>query len=214
MKLIKSFLLGRSFAISVNGCTSGVHRIPCGVPQGSVLSPTLYNIFTSDVLIVDGVTYAFFADDTAFLATDDDPEIVTCKLQHAQNKLQEFQHKWRIKTNATKSQAIFFTRRRSPRFLPTAEINVNGSNIPWKAEVEYLGLTLDQKLLFDKHINRAINKANCLSRSLYSLINRRSPLQIANKLLLYKCVFRPVLTYGCPVWGNCVLSHLRRLQVK
>lgn len=214
VKLIKSFLLERSFAVSVNSSMSEPHRIPCGVPQGSVLSPTLYNIFTSDVLMVDGVTYAFFADDTAFLATDDDPQIVTCKLQHAQNQLQQFQQKWRIKTNTSKTQAIFFTRRRSPRYLPTSEITVNGSTVPWKEEVEYLGLTLDKKLLFDKHINRAINKVNCLSRSLYSLIHRRSSLQIANKLLLYKCVFRPVLTYGCPIWEKCALSHLRRLQIK
>ncbi|KXJ68980.1 hypothetical protein RP20_CCG000718 [Aedes albopictus] len=73
---------------------------------------------------------------------------------------------------------------------------------------------MDEKLLFDKHINGSVNKINGLIRSLYSLINRRSSLQLANKLLLYKCVFRPILTYACPVWNSCALSHLRRLQVK
>lgn len=73
---------------------------------------------------------------------------------------------------------------------------------------------MDGKLLFDKHINNSINKVKGLTRSLYTMINRRSSLQLANKLLLYKSVFRPVLTYGCPVWQCCAMSHLRRLQVK
>lgn len=84
-KMIQSYLSGRYFAVSVHGCSSSTYRIPFGLPQGSVLSPTLYNVFTADIIMVDGVTYAFFADDTAFLATDRDPEIVTTKLQHAQN---------------------------------------------------------------------------------------------------------------------------------
>lgn len=98
VKLVQSFLIERSFQVSVNDSVSGKFDIPCGVPQGSVLSPTLYNVFTSDVLMVDGITYAFFADDTAFLVSDEDPKIITCKLQQAQNKLEEYQQKWRIKT--------------------------------------------------------------------------------------------------------------------
>ncbi|KXJ81798.1 hypothetical protein RP20_CCG017824 [Aedes albopictus] len=187
VKLIQSFLLERTFQVSVNECRSEKFDIPCGVPQGSVLSPTLYNVFTSDVLMVDGVTYAFFADDTAFLVSDVDPRIISCKLQHAQNKLEEFQQKWRIKTNAAKTQAIFFTRKRAPRHLPATELSVNGIRIPWKNEACYLGLTMDEKLLFDKHINSSINKVNGLTRSMYSLINRRSSLQLANKLLTSVC---------------------------
>lgn len=66
VKIISSFLSNRRFEVTLNGSTSTSHPIPFGVPQGSVLSPTLYNIFTSDTIMVDGVVYAFFADDTAF----------------------------------------------------------------------------------------------------------------------------------------------------
>lgn len=214
VKIVQSFITNRTFRVSVKGSFSERHNIPFGVPQGSVLSPTLYNVFTSDVVMVDGVIYVFFADDTGFLVTNDDPKIVTIKLQHAQNELEEYQRRWRIKINPSKSQAIFFTRRRAPHRLPSSMIKVGGMPIPWSKEVTYLGLTLDQKLLFDKHINKSIGKTNGLIKSLYPLINRRSCLQLANKLLLFKCIFRPVLSYGSPVWRCCAKTHLKRLQVK
>ena len=79
VKIVESFLLNRSFTVSVNGEHSSVHNIPFSVPQGSVLSPTLYNILTSDVPMVDEVSHAFFADDTTFLASDKDPQIVVTR---------------------------------------------------------------------------------------------------------------------------------------
>lgn len=198
----------------VNGDLSRSCGIPFGLPQGSVLSPTLYNIFTADVLKVDGVTYAFFADDTGFFVTHRDPEVVTQKLQDAQNSLEQFQHKWRIKINPTKSQAIFFTRNRSPRLLPHVEIGVNGHRVQWSTEAKYLGLVLDTKLRFDKHINQSLEKCDKLTRSLYSLVKRRSNLQLHNKLLLYKGIFRAVLTYGSPAWMDCAVTHRKRIQIK
>lgn len=181
VKLVQSFLTQRQFQITVNGTLSGCHSIPFGLPQGSVLSPTLYNVFTSDVEKVGDVVYGFFADDTSFLTTHDDAKIVTTKLQHAQNKLEEYQHRWRIKINPLKTQIVFFTKRRAVHHFPSSMLKINGIPVKWTTEGKYLGLILDQKLLFDKHINESIAKENWLTRALYPLINRRSALQLANK---------------------------------
>lgn len=212
VKLLTSYLANRTFQVTVNGSRSAIHRIPFGLPQGSVLSPTLYNIFTADVIKVDGVIYAFFADDTCYLASDKDPVVIVQSLQAAQNKLEEFQEKWRIKINAAKTQAVFFTRRRALRHLPGSQVKVNNQEITWSNEAKYLGLTLDPKLKFDRHISNTLAKCSSLIKSLYSLINRRSRLQISNKILLFKCVFRSILTYGFPAWRNCAKSHRTRLQ--
>ncbi|XP_038122318.1 uncharacterized protein LOC119770831 [Culex quinquefasciatus] len=72
--------------------------------------------------MVDGVSYAFFADDTGYSVSDSDPKVIKTKLQAAQNHLQEFQRQWRIKINPTKTQAVFFSRRRSPRYLPSSKV--------------------------------------------------------------------------------------------
>lgn len=174
VKIIHSFLTDRTFQVSVQGYKSSTRPIPYGVPQGAVLSPILYNVFTADVLKVDGVVYAFFADDTAFFATDKDPQIILCKLQHAQNTLEAYQRRWRIKTNTTKSQAIFFTQKRAPRNLPNRSIVVNGHPVEWSNQANYLGMILDTKLKFDKHIINCTTKVDRATKALYSLVNRRS----------------------------------------
>lgn len=214
VKIVQSFLSNRTFAVAVNGESSSAHNIPFGVPQGSVLSPILYNVLTSDVLMVDGVSYAFFADDTAFLVSDKDPQIVITHLQAAMNNLQEFQRKWRIKLNAGKTQSIFFTRRRAAQHLPRRTITVNGQPTTWDDEVKYLGVLFDKKLKFDKHVNYVAGKVDRSTKALYSLLNRRSKLHIKNKMLVVKCIIRPMFTYASAVWGNCAKSHRKRLQVK
>jgi hypothetical protein len=64
IKLISSFLSQRKFRVSVEGEMSTPREMQAGVPQGSVLSPTLYNIYISDTLQTPGVHLALFADDT------------------------------------------------------------------------------------------------------------------------------------------------------
>lgn len=214
IKIVESFIKNRSFQVIVNGVSSGRKNIPYGVPQGSVLSPTLYNIFTADVVMVDGAEYYIFADDTAFIATDRDPEIVVTKLQAAQSALEEYQRKWKMKINPAKTQAIYFSNRRSPRYLPQRCVIAGGHEVEWSTEVKYLGLNLDQKLKFASHVQKSLQKCDKLVKSLYSLICRRSRLNKTSKLLLYKAIIRPTITYGFPAWSSCARTHRKKLQIK
>lgn len=50
-------------------------------------------------------------------------------------------------------------------------------------------------------------------KSLYPLLNRNSKLSLENKLLLYKSIIRPILTYGAPVWKFTAKSHFKKLQI-
>lgn len=214
LKIVQSFLKNRSFQVSVNGELSSLQQIPFGVPQGAVLSPTLYNIFTADMVMVDDVEYYLFSDDTGYVATDTDPVIIVTKLQAAQNALESFQKRWRIKINPAKTQAIFFTRRRSLRRLPQTNITAVGHPVPWSDHVKYLGITIDKKINFAKHIATSIEKCTKLIKMLYPLICRRSKLNISNKLLIFKSIFRPSLSYGFPAWHCCAQTHRKKLQVK
>jgi hypothetical protein len=63
VRVIYSFHNDCTFQVSVGKSKSSVCNILYGVPQGAVLSPTLYNIFTSDAPTVDGCKLATFADD-------------------------------------------------------------------------------------------------------------------------------------------------------
>ena len=164
--------------------------------------------------MVNGVEYYLFADDTGFVAADKSPEEIIEKLQSAQDALESYQLRWRIKINPAKTQAIFFTRRRSQRFLPQSEVTALGLPVPWSDSVKYLGLVLDPKLKFDKHVSSTLEKCDKLTRMLYPLVSRRSRLSKTNKILLYKLIFRPTLTYGLPAWHSCAQTRRKRLQTR
>ncbi|KAH8350809.1 hypothetical protein KR084_009856, partial [Drosophila pseudotakahashii] len=70
-RLLRSFLIGRTFQVDVRGSKSASRPILAGVPKGSVLGPVLYTIFTSDLPSPRGrnVLTATYADDTAILVT-------------------------------------------------------------------------------------------------------------------------------------------------
>lgn len=121
--------------------------------------------------------------------------------------------RWKLKLNPLKTESVFFTKRRALRAFPRREIKVNGHPVPWSDSAKYLGVILDKKLTFKKHIDYAIEKSGKGLKILYSLLCRKSKLQQTNKLLVYKSVLRPILLYAAPAWKGCAKSHLKRLQV-
>jgi hypothetical protein len=70
IKIISSFLSQRNFRVSVEGEMSTPKYMQTEVPQGSVLSLTLYNLYISDTAQTSVVNLALFADDTSLYATD------------------------------------------------------------------------------------------------------------------------------------------------
>lgn len=213
IKAIQSFLSNRSFQVHINNSNSSSKTIPAGVPQGSCLSPTLYNIYTSDVPTLDNCEIAMYADDSAVLCSSECPLKITHNLETALDKLTAHYNKWKIQINPSKTQATYFTNRRAQRYLPQRNLRHNNSELEWKSDTKYLGVNLDKKLKFTIHIDQTVKKSHQIIRTLYPLINRKSKLNLNNKLLLYKSVFRPVITYGCPTWGNCAQTHLKRIQI-
>jgi Reverse transcriptase (RNA-dependent DNA polymerase) len=212
-KIIASFLSGRSFHVSVNKTDSAIHPIPYGVPQGAILSPSLYNFFTADLPQSNESETATFADDTAIFVSSKDPKVVCDVLQRHLDSLSTYFKKWKIKINASKTQAIYFTRCWAPRKLPSTFIKIGGHPIPWSTEVKYLGVTLDKKLTFASHMARSIEKSEKAFRILYSFFNRKSKLNTFNKLLLFKACIRSILCYGVETWYHCAYTHKKKLQI-
>jgi hypothetical protein len=88
IKLISTFLSNRKFSVSVEGEVSTPRIMKAGVPQGSVLSPTLFNIYVNDTTPPPptiGVLLALFADDTSLYATERNEGYVLRKIQWSQH---------------------------------------------------------------------------------------------------------------------------------
>lgn len=211
--LLKSYISERHFQIKYNNSYSACYQVKSGVPQGSVLGPLLYLIFTADLPTTNNTTIATFADDTALVAVNNDPVVASQRLQHHLNLLQHWFSKWKIKINQTKSVQVTFT----TKHKTCPPVTINNIQIPVQSEVKYLGLHLDQKLTWQKHVKTKRQQLNIKLREMSWLMGRKSKLSIENKLLLYKCILKPIWTYGIQLWGCTKPSNtkiIQRLQSK
>ena len=107
-KLFHSFLTGRSLQVRVNNKLSTRRDIRARVPQGSCLSPKLYNLFVSDF---PEFPKTKLADDTAMYAHSHNAQAEKMLLKAHMARATAYYDKWKIRINAEKSEAIVFTRR-------------------------------------------------------------------------------------------------------
>jgi len=109
-----SYLQNRSFVVRQGNDISSTHSIYAGVPQGSDLSPDLYNVFTADIPQSSNTLLATYADDTAILSSSSNPNLALAFRIIPTNKIDEWAKKWKIKINTDKSVQVTFTLKQSP----------------------------------------------------------------------------------------------------
>lgn len=208
LQILKSYLDKRSFQVKCNDDSSELYEIKSGVPQGSILGPILYLIFTADIPTDDQTITATYADDTALLSTDNDPVTASHTLQSHLNKVESWLKQWRIKANETKSAHVTFTLRRGT----CPPIKLNDKEIPQTDNAKYLGMNLDRRLTWQKHIWAKRKQLDTKLRSLHWLIGRSSQLNTTSKILVYKAILKPVWTYGIQLWGTASRSNIDILE--
>ncbi|GFV15997.1 RNA-directed DNA polymerase from mobile element jockey [Trichonephila clavipes] len=150
-----------------------------------------------------------YADDTAILATFKNHKTVTSALNKHLTLLENYFNQWKIKINVKKTVAVLFTKRIKPIKPPT----LYSTPLQWSQSTKYLGLVLDKKLTWKHHILHARDKFRHALRLIYPLICRNSEMDMYNKVLLYTAVLRPIISYGCPVWGYAAKTNINILEV-
>ena len=115
-----------------------------------------------------------------------------------------------IPHNDNIGNCLVFTRRRPATPAP---VRFKHTVIPWNTHVRYLGVILDSKLLFTKHVTSVTHRAPGTLLRLFPLLARDSTLTLTNKLTLYKLIIPSILSYAAPVWSNTPSYNYRRLQV-
>ena len=186
--ILTAFLTEPNFTVHVNDESSSIKTTPAGLPQGAVLSTSLFSLYISDISHPPNSHLALYADGTAILTQSWRTDTIVNRLTQASTTLLRYFTKWKLRINVRKTEAILFTKRRPP--VPTP-VHFQLTAISWSIQVRYLGVILDSKLLFTRHIITVTHRASSALLRLFPLVARYSTLSFSNKLTLYKLISAP-----------------------
>ena len=206
--LLESYLTDRQFRVVHEEAITEWKDISAGVPQGSVLGPILYLLYTADIPNDNNTTLAMFADDTAILSTRNSQLTATDNLQKSINNIFAWTRRWKIKINGDKSVHVNYTLRKTENI----QIVLNQTPIPQKDSAKYLGMHLDSRLNWKHHVYQKKIQIKEKMRKLYWLVGPRSELTIENKRLLYVAIIKPIWIYGIQLWGCASKSNIDIIQ--
>jgi len=127
-KLLESYLYERKFAVRCNTAISDDFTIGAGVPQGTVLGPTLYDLNTADIPTSTQLRTSTFADDTAILSRSKCPTQATAQLALHLVDVEKLLSVWPIKVNEQKCKHVTFNMNRQS--CPPLTLNNTQSSLP------------------------------------------------------------------------------------
>lgn len=214
-KIIYSFIKDRHFKVKIGQSTSILMDTPFGVPQGSALSPTLYNIFIYDIptSLVGDTKITNYADDTLIFTNNRNISVINKNLTQSTQIITEYMNKWKIGINKGKTSLTLYTNRRTKQ-LPNTALELGECKIEWTSSMKYLGVILDKRLTFNEEITSRINRFDKALRLIYPYICRNSHTNNNLKVHLYRTYLRPILTYSAPIINNIAATTLQRLEIK
>lgn len=214
IRILDMYLNNRTFQIRLNGKLSDKRPIRAGVPQGSLLGPILYIIYTSDFPINDKdlrSMVAFYADDTAIAVRSINPNKAINDLSEKMSDIEDWCCDNKIAINAEKSN-LMIIRRRKTRIKINNNLLLFNKIVPIVTNADYLGLKLNHRLTWTNHVTKAINKTYAAVTALKPIMKKDTKLSIKLKRQLYMQCIRPILTYACPAWHNLKPTQLKRLE--
>ena len=207
---LTSYLSNRTQSVSVNGATSDVSNVTCGVPQGSILGPLLFIIYINDMHRAFSSCLVYhFADDTNLVFSHPDPT----KISKEVNKQLAILYDWlcanRLSLNVAKTEFTIF---RPPNVPLTNRITLTlaQTTIFESLKVKYLGIILDSRLTWKIHIDELCKK---LGRTVGMLFKIRHQCNKNVLRSLYFSLFGSHLSYGIPVWGSANRALTQKLFV-
>jgi len=149
---IAGFLFERKFQVRVGGGYSKLCEQETGVPQGSILSATLFCLKINSIIkaVCQGVDYCLYVDDFLICYRSKHIHIIQRHLQRSLNKLQEWAHTNGFKFSSAKTVCLHFCRLR--KLYPDPQLFLYGSPIPVVEEVKFLGIIFDKKTLISSSL--------------------------------------------------------------
>jgi hypothetical protein len=139
VRMILSYLRGRTFQASFQKATSSRRGMRAGVAQDGLISPVVFSLYFNDVPSTSHhVKLALYAEDTTIISTSRKPALLVSYLESYLNELQRWLSEWRIAINVSKSTATIFART-GRRFIQPRPVTLFGEPIEWVETTRYVG---------------------------------------------------------------------------
>jgi hypothetical protein len=220
-RLFVDYLSGRKQRVRIGDITSTDLPITCGVPQGSVLGPTLFLIFINDLcnLHVPNGRIVTFADDTALIFHGNTWKQAYGYAQKGFNLVCSWLVDNSLILNVEKTKYIPFAIK-----TPSNSIHGNFSikahfcsnksscsclSLTPVSNIRYLGVIIDSSLNFNLHIDLLSSRVRKL---MYIFKNLRHVSDLDVIKMVYLALCQSILTYGITVWGGTCKSRLIKLE--
>ena len=206
LQWVRSFLIGRTQCVKIEGETSGWQKVLSGIPQGSVLGPLLFVIFINDM--PDEVKFnicRLFADDCKLYgAIGKDMDLVDNKLQVDLTGLENWSKRWQLPFNAQKCKVMHFGKDN-----PRHSYSMNGHTLEETDQEKDLGVIIDENLKFHVHTAAAAKNGN----RMLGIIKKSYCTRDADTIsTLFKAMVRPLLEYGNAIWGPHFKTDVKSIE--
>ena len=198
-KWFNSYLSNRKQYVKYMEARSELMNDTCGVPQGSVLGPLLFIIYTNDVAkCLSHSNAIMFADDTTVYVSSADKMRLYSYMNEDLHTLNDWFKANKLSLNVNKTVCMFFSNNIKPN-KETCKFKIGDSEIKEVDHFKFLGLIIDSNLKWQNHIEHCKAK---ISSSRYIINQVKNVLPINQLLILYITLIQPYLEYGIVLWGG------------
>ncbi|KAF2367561.1 Reverse transcriptase domain [Trinorchestia longiramus] len=215
---LANYLSGRQAYVHYSGKSSKTLNIPNGVPQGSVLSPTLFNLYMHDIpQPPENIHIASYADDITITSTHSNTNTYSTQGQDYMDTITTWMNTNRPKIARTKSTATLLTSHNAVhQHKPT--VILQNTTIPHTQTTKILGVTFNTSRSFSQHMDEVSEKCNKRLNTLRTLTGTNFGQDKETLTLIYKQYIRSVISYASLAWAPIAsktkLNKLQTIQNK
>ena len=212
LKWLTNFLQSRSFRVLIGQTASEPRDLLAGVPQGSPLSPTLFNIMLYDFPKPQlPVKTLLYADDIETHVSTNSYRDAEDKLQPYLDKIVRWCSKWKLKLSYEKCVVLPFIN--SSRPPPEPLLFLASHRIQQVSNFKFLGVWFDQRVTWKKHIADVATKCSRIKNIFLFLSSRKFNVSSSFLTQLFKSLIQSRIDYGLIVYGTAAKSNLVKLDI-
>lgn len=214
-KYIAAFLSKRRFTVRVRTSMSSIMTQENGVPQGSILSVTLFaikiNSITKKIPQDDRFLASLYVDDLQIGYRHSDLQVIGARLQALLGELEKWTNENGFRFSALKTTVVMFSL--STRLTPPPSLYLSGSPLPYSDDVRFLGLIWDKKLTWNPHVTSLKAKCSRALNLMRTISGQKWGADQTCLIRVYKLYLRSKLDYGAIVYGSATDRHLNPLDI-